>query len=85
MEDIGTGQNGSVTNEKSTTSTESLIDPLKLQQWQENSSFSSTGVREGQINLVIYGRQCGKSMLQLEYMKQIGKRIKDQRDQSETD
>lgn len=85
MEDIGTEQNGSITNKKSTTSTESLIDHSRLQQWQENSSFSSTGVREGQINLVMYGRQCGKSMLQLEYMKQIGKRIKGRQDQSETD
>lgn len=56
----------------------------KLQPWQENLLRWYMEEPEAQTRLVMYGRQCGKSMLQLEYMKLIGKHMEDQQDQSET-
>ena len=64
---------------------EYLIEHSKLQPWQKNLLSSSMGVRAGQINLVLYGRQCGKTQFKNEYIRLIGKLMEDLQDQSETD
>lgn len=50
-----------------------LIEHSKLQPWQKNLLSSSMGMRAGQINLVLYGRQCGKTQFKNEYIRLIGK------------
>lgn len=65
-------------------SSESLTKHSNLQPWQKEVLSSFMGMREGPINLVMSGRQQGKSMM-LEYIQQTGTPTKKQQDQSETD
>lgn len=53
----------------------------KLQPWQENLLRWYMEEPEARTHLLGYGRQCGKSMLRLECMKQIGKLTDEQQDQ----
>lgn len=59
-------------------SLKSLIKHYKLQPWQENLLRWYMEEPEARTRLVIYGRRCGKSMLQLEYMKRIGQLMEDE-------
>lgn len=80
MEENGPGPNGTKTNARSTDSLEYWIKHYELQPWQENILRWYMEEPKARTRLLVYGRQCGKTQLQLEYMKLIGKLMEEEQD-----